>query len=333
MAYAIIRVQRLKTINDLHAATRHGRRQDRGTHYDPDRTRLNRHWANGEWGQSPADWANEFDALIEARQAQVRANGARGAEILLSASGSFFTTPGTDETDMAKVELWLAATVNALMARYPGMIATMRLDLDEATPHLAVGVVPLYVKKTKHTTAVGVSYRKVFGGDTKIDAANNMRALQDWYALAMAPLGLERGISKVKTQRPHLSHWQYAAHMRAQDAKRENDVTEAAALAQKARDTQAQIDIKLQMVTLALSQAALYRRNAHALLKEAEKRTVWLDKAYKTAIAVGLSPDAANAVTRSQERLSSAKDQVTHLQTELDNTEDHSVLPDIGPSP
>lgn len=118
MAYAIIRVQRLRAINDLHAATRHGQRQDKGTHYDPDRTRLNRHWANGEWVPSPADWAKEFDALIEARQARVRANGARGAEILLSARSSFFTTPGTDETDMATVELWLEATTNALMARY-----------------------------------------------------------------------------------------------------------------------------------------------------------------------------------------------------------------------
>ena len=44
MGYAILRVERLKPPADVNNADRHGRRADIGTHYDPARTPLNRHW-------------------------------------------------------------------------------------------------------------------------------------------------------------------------------------------------------------------------------------------------------------------------------------------------
>ena len=39
--FAILRVERVKTIADLAGADRHGRREDTGTHFDPERTPTN----------------------------------------------------------------------------------------------------------------------------------------------------------------------------------------------------------------------------------------------------------------------------------------------------
>ena len=103
----------------------------------------------------------------------------------------------------------------------------MRVDLDEATPHISVLVLLIYKKKAKHTTKRAILYRRIFGGENKFEASQRMIVLQNDYAAAMAPLGLVRGIRKAVTHREHLTHHQYVARRKQEDAERQKAVEAA----------------------------------------------------------------------------------------------------------
>ncbi|RYE86021.1 MAG: hypothetical protein EOP19_07940, partial [Hyphomicrobiales bacterium] len=207
MAYAILRVERLKGKKDVDNATRHGHRVDGGTHYDPARTPLNRHWLGAMRVAEPVDWGRAIEQAIRGQHLHVRANGAVAAELLLAASPDFFID-NDGQVYAEKLDRWVEANLAWLRERFPEMALAARLDLDESAPHLAVLVLPTYVKRTKHTAARAVSYRKVFCGADKAATAARMIALQDDYAAAMAPLGLQRGAPKAVTGREHLTHQQ-----------------------------------------------------------------------------------------------------------------------------
>ena len=113
-----------------------------------------------------------------------------------------------------------------MLRRFPNMVASMRVDLDESSPHMAVYLVPIYQKQTKHRSSTAVSFRKVFGGETKEEVSRKMVDLQDWYAGAMAPLGLARGISRAATHRVGLTHHQYRLARAREDAERIKATTE-----------------------------------------------------------------------------------------------------------
>ena len=239
MAYAILRVERLKTYRDVDNATQHGRRADSGTHYDPSRTALNRHWLGTERVAEPVDWGRAIEDAVRDQHLHVRGNGAVAAELLLAASPEFFV--GADgEIDDEKRDRWVEANLAWLHRRFPGMVLAVRLDLDESSPHLAVLVLPTYEKTTRHTAARAVSYRKVFCGADKAATAAQMVALQDDYATAMAPLGLERGVPKAVTGREHLTHQQYVARRIREDDERRQALAEAEAAAERAAEHQRQ---------------------------------------------------------------------------------------------
>lgn len=88
---------------------------------------------------------------------------------------------GDDETrawlqrfDLDRVLAWVAAIVLALDKK-PGIeLASLRLDLDETTPHLSAFVVPSYLKTTTYKCERWVSIRTHF--DKKIQLSQ----LQDW---------------------------------------------------------------------------------------------------------------------------------------------------------
>jgi hypothetical protein len=64
-------------------------------------------------------------------------------------------------------------------ARFGSAVVARRLDLDEATLHLSICMLPIYEKTTKRTTSTTVSYRKVLGGETREAARSNLIGWQD----------------------------------------------------------------------------------------------------------------------------------------------------------
>lgn len=167
MAYAILRVERLKTHKDVDNATQHGRRADSGTHYDPARTPLNRHWLGTERVAEPVDWGRAIEDAVRDQHLHVRANGALAAELLPAASPKFFV--GTDgEIEAEKLDHRIEANLAWLHECFPRMVLAARLDLDEASPHLAVLLLPIYKKKIMHKTQRAVSSARSSAAPTRL---------------------------------------------------------------------------------------------------------------------------------------------------------------------
>ncbi len=234
--YAIIRVMPIKKRADLRNATLHGMRQDGGTHYDPERTLFNRHWMAGRV-ERPIDWEDALASVLERRNVTVRKNGALAAELFLGASPEYFEADdGSADLDPEKLDRWVDANQVAIYGRWGDAVAGMRLDLDESSPHLSVLLVPIYQKATRDGPVPTVSYRREFGGETKVELKQKLSALQDWYAEQMRPLGLSRGISKAVTGAVGKTHQEYRRIRQREDAARRDALRAAQGVEAAARE-------------------------------------------------------------------------------------------------
>lgn len=275
--YAILRVERIKSRSDLHAATRHGRREDAGQHYDPERTPFNRHWSANRVTK-PVDWATGVDAAVTRMGAECRKAATVAAEFFVGASSAYFDPPaGTNAPfDMVKVTAWEEATMAAFYERFGKGVVAARLDLDEGSPHMAICVLPTYTKTTKHKQGTVVSYRKVFGGEDRQEARETLIELQDWYAAEMAPLGLRRGVPKAVTGREHLTHQEYARRRQREDEARAEAVRKAEHLAEAIAKREAMLAQKLERVQ-AIEEATMNAlRRTTRVLMDAEKAHAWI---------------------------------------------------------
>jgi hypothetical protein len=119
--------------------TRHGRRQgSEMDHVDRSRSPLNRH--GSEWHDQAADLRACMEAVTKRHGAVHRKGSPLGSHMLLTASPEYFrpenpTAMGT--WDQARLDSWLTANLDWINRRWPGQVASWRLDLDEATPHRA----------------------------------------------------------------------------------------------------------------------------------------------------------------------------------------------------
>ncbi|WP_404403415.1 MobV family relaxase [Pelagibacterium halotolerans] len=260
--FAILRVQKIKSRADAVCMTMHGKRADRGTHYDRNRTHLNRHWTPDPV-DAPPDWNAAIDATVARLGARRRKGATLAAHFLVSATPEFFADDGGG-LDIKKAHAWAEDVLRAFQERYPDQIALARLDLDESSPHMDVVVVPVYAKKTKYTCVLTVSYRQVFAGDDKYEAQTRLAELQDWFADAMSNWGLKRGRPKAQTQREHLTHQEYAERQKQREIALQQELKHARAI-------RAQNEAQRSDLTAA----------AHRLQAEARKRQLLLDEAQK----------------------------------------------------
>lgn len=184
MPYAIIRVEKVKSLGSLSGLSRHHMRTAQTPNADPNAPETIRVLVGN---------ANPFQDVKARLPEKVRKNGVLAMEHLLTASPEYFrpNNPSAAGTyDKKRMEEWAARATKFLQERYGDNLASAVLHLDEATPHIHSLVVP----KRR--------------GDGKLDAAKlfgpeQLRSLQDDYAAAMKPLGLERGIegSRAKHER------------------------------------------------------------------------------------------------------------------------------------
>ena len=93
-----------------------------------------------------------------------------------------------DSTDPAAVDQWAAATMRWLQMDCPGDVAYAVLHLDESRPHIHAALIPW--AESRH-----LSYKAVFGD------RQTLRDMQQSYAQALAPLGVESSSELVKAAR------------------------------------------------------------------------------------------------------------------------------------
>lgn len=318
--FAILRVKRLKTNADLNGATLHGRRQDSGTHYDPARTLYNEHYAAGRCASAP-DWAEFVQCALSRSGATVRKGASVAAEFFIGASPEFFAPrDGEDHFNMENVYKFRDAVLSAFYERYGQNVVVARLDLDEGTPHMTLCVLPTYEKVTKHKRELVVSYKKVFAGDSLLEAREKLTELQDWIAEKLAPLGLSRGVPKSISHREHLSHHQYARRRRMEDEARQERLMESERLVQETERSREALEHQrnLHMV---------YLRKAAGIVADAEHAHDWLQRIVANLATKVPDDPYLEALLAAAPSFKKNKDAVSDLRRQLlDETENAQTV-------
>ena len=187
MSLAICRIAKLKKSNLAGSGT-HVSRTRPTQNADPSVTPKNRSLISTDDRSPLQDLVAA--KIAETHQGAVRSNAVHAVEILLSVSPEYFRpNKPTDygAYDPACLEAWVQHNIKWLKQEYGDKIVRAELHMDEATPHIHAYLVPIDTKGQ-------LNCRGIFG------ERKNMFALQDSYAAAMEPLGIERGIRGSKAR-------------------------------------------------------------------------------------------------------------------------------------
>ncbi|VEP15815.1 Plasmid recombination protein [Hyella patelloides LEGE 07179] len=194
MPHAIARIAKLKSGN-IASSEQHTKRVRSVPNADPKINNI-RFIGQPETSNSP-----NLETLVRQRigEQTIRKNAVLCVEMLLTASPEYFRP---DEPSKAgyyqpqRLEDFKGAVHQWLDEEYGDRIIRAELHLDEATPHIHAYLVPLDERGK-------LNCRGLFGGREKLSK------FQDSYAIALAPLGLERGIKGSRAK--HTSVKQYYA--------------------------------------------------------------------------------------------------------------------------
>lgn len=174
MAYAILRIKKIKSIGSLASAGAHIHRKRPTPNADPRK------------GIEVLHGSNDLRKDVEARLPKKRrSNAVLAVEMLLTASPDWFRNGGS-------VESWSDHCLAWLEARYGRNCVNVCRHDDETTEHIHATITPI-------TKDGRLSCDEFFGTPQKLSK------LQDDYAECMKSLGLERGIKRSQTKRKHQS--------------------------------------------------------------------------------------------------------------------------------
>jgi hypothetical protein len=194
MSFAIMRHAKIKTWAKLRLVGAHNERR--------------RETPNADRERPPEVLVGTGDAEADVRArivgagldpGRLRKNGVLAVEVILGASPEFFR-PGRAHVagayDPDRLIAWRDATVRFMREKWGDNLVELTLHTCETTPHAHAILCCIDTKARKKGAAVRLNAARWFDGPAKL------RKLQDEYAAAMAPLGLQRGIagSKAKHQ-------------------------------------------------------------------------------------------------------------------------------------
>ncbi len=213
MSYlAVLGVAKLHS-NQLKNADNHNRRVGNHSHVDPERTHLNKRLI----GESKS-LAELIDNRQAATQARKQSNSVVAVEILISVSPEYFRPDKPEKGgywNHSFMEQWVLSAVKWLNQSFGKNLLCADLHLDEMTPHIHIMVAPIVEKEFKirrtteqiakgeaAKTRQGVSFcaRDMFG-------PSQLMQLHDSYALALKPLGIERGKKGSATKHRHIRQY------------------------------------------------------------------------------------------------------------------------------
>lgn len=200
--FAILRVEKIKSFGELKARSKHNSRDTKiGIEHcdseNPPELIMGRDDASAAWDGLATKAGLSRD--------KVRKNGTVALEWMATASPEWFAQASPEE-----VAEWAHTSVDFIAKRAGGKFTVLsaHLHLDESTPHLQIITCPLVKKALKKRGRKSkdasdepdppatwrLSAKDIIGGDR-----DRLTVLQDDYATAMQPLGLERGIPRKET--------------------------------------------------------------------------------------------------------------------------------------
>ncbi len=185
--YAILRVAKLKTMGEIGALGHHNERTRDTPNADAERLQENvRLVGSGDW---MADTQRRLDDAP-----MIRSDAVLGIEHVMTASRDFYAQ-GDEQERAARLVEWTERSMAWLRERYgDANIVAAVLHKDELTPHIQALVVPI-------NDAGRLSAYTYTGGREKLGM------MQDSYARAMEPLGLERGVKGSVAVHETIKEW------------------------------------------------------------------------------------------------------------------------------
>ncbi len=178
MAYTVCRIQKIKDWGTLASSELHTTRERNTPNANPAVHNIR---LIGE--KSDPDLVTMFKAKIGNQK--IRSNAVLGVEFVLSASAEYFRPddPSIAGTyNQKRLDDFAFFTTKWLKQSWGDRIVRCELHLDEVTPHIHAYLVPLDERGK-------LNCRALFGGTRE-----RLSELQDSFAAAVAPLGIERGI-------------------------------------------------------------------------------------------------------------------------------------------
>ncbi|MFB2837181.1 MobV family relaxase [Floridanema evergladense] len=177
MTFGILQIQKIKSWANLVSSSSHTSRDRETLNANPDVKNIR---LIGNSDDPP------LDTLVRSKigNQTIRSNAVLAVEILLGASPDYFRPDGSaapGSYDKERLERWKLASVNWLSSEYGDRIVRAELHLDEITPHIHAYLVPIDEQGK-------LNCRALFGNRYQLSS------LQDSYAAALSPLGIERGI-------------------------------------------------------------------------------------------------------------------------------------------
>lgn len=205
MAYAIMRVAKHRSSRSVGGMGRHMNRTRETPNADPAKRAANATWMPDTgwvpWSrQAPRNLSQQLNERLgdfEARGGKLRKDSVLAIELMLSASPEWFQQASREQT-----QEWLRRNVAWIEETFGrDNVLQVALHLDETTPHLHVFLVPeIQMVETRGrkpkdgAQAAAKAPKPALAASHWLDGRAKLGELQDRYAAAMEPLGLDRGL-------------------------------------------------------------------------------------------------------------------------------------------
>jgi len=204
VALAILRVEKLKSFGNVGGSEKHtARLQDTP---NADTTKKNIRLIGMEDNSSLEDLVKT--KIANTTKHKPRKDAVLCSEMFLSASPEYFRPDDPSragEWNHERMVLFAGASRQWLINNYGDKCVRAELHLDEATPHIHAYIVPIN-DKTKQ-----LSHKEMFGGNGRVGSIK-LSKLQDSYASALAPLGIERGVKGSKATHTKVKEYYQAVN-------------------------------------------------------------------------------------------------------------------------
>ncbi|MDZ7950835.1 MobV family relaxase [Nostoc sp. DedQUE09] len=199
----ILRIEKLKTFGNVAGSDDHVTRNRETPNADP--TKENVPLIGGEDSRSLEEIVKQKISTLKHRP---RHDAVLCTEMFLSASPEYFR-PGdpslSGQWSDSLMQQWAIASRDWLDQNYGSKCVRAELHLDEGTPHIHAYIVPLNDKTGR------VSHDAMFGGRGG-QGRIKLSKLQDSYAAALAPLGIERGVKGSKATHTKVKEYYQAVN-------------------------------------------------------------------------------------------------------------------------
>ncbi|MHC5820503.1 MAG: MobV family relaxase [Nostoc sp.] len=199
----ILRIEKLKTFGNVAGSDDHVTRNRETLNADP--TRENVRLIGGEDERALEEIVKEKISTLKHRP---RKDAVLCTEMFLSASPEYFRPLNPSlygQWSDSLMQQWAIASRDWLAQNYGSKCVRAELHLDESTPHIHAYIVPLNEKTGR------VSHDAMFGGRGG-QGRIKLSKLQDSYAAALAPLGIERGVKGSKATHTKVKEYYQAVN-------------------------------------------------------------------------------------------------------------------------